>query len=67
LDELLAIVTIPPVHPVCVGVKFNFRATVWPAPTATGSLSPDTLKAELLELTALTVTLVCPVFVKVTS
>ena len=64
---MLATVTIPPLHPVCVGVKFNFRVTLWPAPTATGRLSPDTLKAELLALTVLTVMLDCPVFVKVTS
>jgi hypothetical protein len=57
----------PPVHPSAVGVKLTFTSTPCPAAKTSGRVKSDVVNSELLAVVPETVTLVCPVFVTVTS
>ncbi len=65
-EALLVIVVFPPAHPVAVGEKVMFSATLWPAARTNGSFRLDRLNPLPLTLAAETVTLVCPPLVKTT-
>jgi len=67
VDALLKNLIVPPVHPIVVGVKLTFRSTLCPAGKTNGRLKEDVVNAELPTAIPETVTLVCPVFVTVTS
>jgi hypothetical protein len=54
---LLVKLSVADAAPVVCGVKVTENEVLWPAGMVTGSDSPPTLKTELLELTAETVTL----------
>ena len=67
VDALLKNLIVPPVHPVVVGAKLTLRLTLWPADKTSGRLKEDVVNAELSTVILETVTLVCPLFVTVTS
>jgi hypothetical protein len=66
-DALLENLTAPGVHPSAVGVKLTLTSTLCPASKTSGRLMPDAVNSEWLSVVPETVTLVCPVFVTVTS
>lgn len=66
LEAVLVTVTLAEFHPADVGEKVIVALTVWPAARTTGRVIPETLNAELLAVSAETVALVFPLFVKVT-
>ncbi len=66
-DALLENLTVPPDHPVAAGVNLTLRSTLCPASKTSGRLNVDVAKSELLAVISESVTLVCPLFVKVTS
>jgi hypothetical protein len=66
-EALLDTLTVPLVHPAAVGVKLTLRSTLCPADKTSGRCKEDVVNSELLTVISETVTLVCPVFVTVTS
>jgi hypothetical protein len=64
---LLENLIVSPVHPIAVGVKLTFRSILCPASKTSGRLKEDVVNAELSTVILETVTLVCPLFVTVTS
>jgi hypothetical protein len=64
---LLENLIVPPVHPIAVGVKLTLRSTLCPASKSSGRLKEDVVNSELPTVIPETVTLVCPLFVTVTS
>jgi hypothetical protein len=66
-DALLENLIMPPDHPMAVGVKLTLRSTLCPASKTSGRLKLDVVNSELFTVNPETVTLVCPLFVTVTS
>ena len=66
-DALLENLIVPPVHLSAVGVKLILTSTFCPASKTSGRLMPDAVNSDWLSVVPETVTLVCPVFVTVTS
>ncbi len=66
-DALLENLIVPPVHPSAVGVKLTLKSTLWPASKTSGRLKEDVVNLELPAVIAEIDTLVCSLFVKVTS
>jgi len=67
VDTLLKNLIVPPVHPIVAGAKVTPTSTLCPADKTSGRLKEDVVNAELPTAIPETVTLVCPVFVTVTS
>ena len=67
VDTLLKNLIVPPVHPIVVGAKVTLTSTLCPADKISGRLKEDVVNAELPTAIPETVTLVCPVFVTLTS
>lgn len=65
-EAVLVTVTLPLFQPAEPGVNVIVALTVWPAARTTGRVIPEMLNAELLAVSADTVALVFPLFVKVT-
>jgi len=65
-DALLENSMVPSVAPVAAGVKLTLSSTLCPEGKTTGRLRLDELNSELLKVTAETVTLVSPLFVRET-
>jgi hypothetical protein len=55
---------VPPVDPIAVGLKLTLSSTLCPGANTSGRLNWDRVNAGLLVVIAVTVTLVCPVFVR---
>jgi len=66
-DALLENRTNPPAHPGAVGVKLILTLILCPAARTSGKVKPGAVNSVLLNATPETVTLVCPLFVKVTD
>jgi hypothetical protein len=66
-DALLENLTVPTFHFIDVGVKLTLRSTLCPASKTSGRLKSDVVNSGLLTVSPETVTLVCPLFVTVTS
>jgi hypothetical protein len=66
-EALLENLIVPPVHPIAVGVKLTLRSTLCPASKTSGRLKLDVVNSDLPTAIPETVTLDCPLFVKVTS
>ncbi len=66
-DALLKNWIAPSIDPIAVGVNFTFRSTLCPASKTRGSVRFDLVNSELLAVIPETVTLVSPLFVRVTS
>jgi hypothetical protein len=64
---LLKNLIVLPVHPIVLGAKVTLRSTLCPADKNSGRLKDDVVNSELPTAIPETVTLVCPVFVTVTS
>jgi hypothetical protein len=58
---------VPYVHPLAVGAKFMLTSTLCPAGKTNGSVKLDAVNSELLAEIAETVTLVSPLFIRLTS
>src|SRR5580700_1398826 len=66
LDAVLEKLIFPPVHPITTGVKLTLRSKLCPTSRTSGRFKVDGVKLELLIANPETVTLVCPLFVRVT-
>jgi hypothetical protein len=66
-EAVLVNVTLPPIHSLAVGANVTLRGTLSPADKINGRLNWGRLNSEVLRFVAETVTLVLPVFVKITS
>jgi hypothetical protein len=66
-EALLEKLIFPPVHPIAVGVKVTLKSKLCPAAKTSGRFKVDGVKLELLIANPDTVTLVCPLFLTVTS
>lgn len=67
LEALLEkVISVSPVQPVAAGVKVTFRLMLCPADRTNGRLKLDGVKSELATAILETVTLVCPLFARVT-
>jgi hypothetical protein len=66
-DALLENWIVPPVKAFAVGVKLMLTSTLCPALKTRGRLKLDAVNSALLTAIPETVTLVCPLFVRVTS
>jgi hypothetical protein len=66
-DALLENLIEPPAQSCAVGVKMTLTSILCPASRSSGRLNWDVVNSLLLTVVPETATLVCPVFVKVTS
>jgi len=67
LDALLVNLMVPPVQPCAVGVKLTFKSKLCPGDKTNGRLTLETVNSEPLTVSAVIVTVVCPLLVTVAS
>lgn len=65
-EAVLVAVRFPVFQPADPGANVTVALTLWPADRTMGRVTPETLNAELLDVSAETVALVLPLLVRVT-